>query len=165
MSVFHFQELTREHAVEIGGWHYDGSYKMYSMDGSEEELAELMSGEYFAGLNAEEDLIGFVCKGLAARVPGGYSAGIYNDPDILDIGLGLKPDLTNKGVGFDFLSSGLSYLYGQYQPSAFQLVVAAFNERAMKVYERIGFVKCGSFKSQSYDRELDFINMKYVVKL
>lgn len=163
MSVYHFQALTKEHAVEIGSWCYDGPYKMYSMDGSDEELVELMSGEYFAGLKSEQELVGFLCKGIAARVPGGYSAGIYTDSAILDIGLGLKPEVTNKGVGFEFMSSGLSFLYKRYQPSAFQLVVAAFNERAIKVYERIGFVKCGSFKNKSFDRELDFIVMRYVM--
>ena len=163
MSGYYFQGLTREQAVEIGSWEYEDPYRIYSMDGSEEEQAELMSGEYFAGVNSEQKLIGFVCEGIAARVPGGYAAGLYEGDGILDIGLGLKPELTGKGYGLEFMLDGMSFLRERYQPSAFQLVVAAFNERAIRVYERVGFVKCGSCKSHVNGREQDFISMRRFV--
>ena len=41
----------------------------------------------------------------------------------------------------------------------YQLVVAEFNERAIKVYERIGFIKGPSFKSKFEEKVINFISM------
>lgn len=99
-----------------------------------------------------------------SRVPGGYAAGIYTDLRKLYIGLGLKPDLTGNGKGQEFLTEVLSFLNNQFSDREYQLVVAAFNERAIKVYERIGFVKETHFMSKYEEQELEFISMSYIKK-
>ncbi|WP_240479787.1 GNAT family N-acetyltransferase [Paenibacillus wynnii] len=120
-----------------------------------------MNGEYFCAFNPDNAIIGYICIGDSARVTGGYVNGIYSSAKYVDIGLGLKPELTNKGFGYNFLTSSIQFLKDQYDIHEFQLVVASFNERAIKVYERVGFVKGVHFKSRIDDIEIDFVVMNY----
>jgi RimJ/RimL family protein N-acetyltransferase len=59
--------------------------------------------------------------------------------DVVEIGIGLRPDLTGRGLGESFLRAQLDYASEQWQPATFRLFVAAWNERAIRLYERLGF--------------------------
>lgn len=72
--------------------------------------------------------------------------------------------MTGNGRGQGFLSEILSFLNNQFSAREYQLVVAAFNERAIRVYERIGFVKETHFMSKYEEKELEFISMSYIKK-
>lgn len=48
-------------------------------------------------------------------------------------------DLTGRGLGLEFFRTGPRFGRERYRPRLVQLHVAAFNERAIKVYERAGF--------------------------
>ncbi|RCX21429.1 acetyltransferase (GNAT) family protein [Fontibacillus phaseoli] len=165
MSNIHFpitfEPMTRDRAAVLSRWTYEGIYSIYSMEDSDECISELMNGEYFLGIDPRRnEVIGYICSGNSARVPGGYPAGIYEHHDCLDIGLGLRPDLTGKGIGQSFLIEAMGFLSVRYAITSFQLVVAAFNERAIKVYERTGFRKGECFPSKVEDREIEFLAMK-----
>ncbi|MFD0871616.1 Uncharacterised protein [Chlamydia abortus] len=161
MPTYSFHPMTEEYASMICSWKYDHPYSIYSMDGSEECISELMNEEYFYALDDRGELTGYLCCGNAARVPGGYAINLYNNNKYLDIGLGLKPDFTGKGNGLEFLTQGIGFLKKSYKVQHFQLVVAAFNERAMKVYERAGFIKGPCFMSKVGDQEIEFVAMNY----
>jgi hypothetical protein len=53
--------------------------------------------------------------------------------------LGMRPDLTGRGLGEEFVHAGLRFARETYSPPAFRLTVATFNQRAIRVYERAGF--------------------------
>jgi len=63
------RDLTPADAEEIAGWHYDGPWRVYDMREGE-PLPDAASG-YFA-ISDERDgtLIGFMCIGAEAPVPG-----------------------------------------------------------------------------------------------
>jgi ribosomal-protein-alanine N-acetyltransferase len=164
MYTYNIQPMTEEYASAICNWKYDGLYSIYSMDGSYECICELMNGDYFYVMDNTNSLVGYICSGNSARVQGGYQSGLYNNSKHLDIGLGLSPDYTGKGIGQQFLFQGIHFLKEQLKVQNFQLVVAIFNERAIKVYERSGFIKGLRFKSKVDDQEIDFIVMKFSLK-
>ena len=62
----------------------------------------------------------------------------------MEIGLGLRPDLTGRGLGLDFFRAGVEFARERFRPALIVLNVAAFNERAIAVYERAGFVRTGA---------------------
>ena len=86
----------------------------------------------------------------------------YFEPngDVLDYGLGLRPDLVGRGLGLDFFRAGLEFARERYRPRLIRLHVAAFNERAIKVYERASFREVGRHM-RSFERwgEVEFITM------
>ena len=127
--------MTEEYARSIALWKYEGIYSFYSHN--EENIEGYMDGTHFACTDAAGALIGYFCYGEDARIPT-IEENAY-DHGFLDIGLGLRPDLCGKKVGFSFLLRGVAYAQKIFCTNCFRLSVAAFNERAIKVYTKAGF--------------------------
>jgi RimJ/RimL family protein N-acetyltransferase len=109
---------------ETARWRYPPPYDFY--DGDQEPVKN--PERYFAVRRAGA-LIGFYYferKGYA-----------------LEYGLGLRPELTGGGFGEEFSRAGLEFGRAHFRPKKIILNVAAFNERAIKVYERLGFREVG----------------------
>ncbi|HYK75229.1 MAG TPA: GNAT family N-acetyltransferase [Pseudoneobacillus sp.] len=142
---FYIKDMNEEHAKEILTWKYESPFDFYNVDYSEEAIEELLNNNYFAILNDSQTLVGFFCFGPAAQVPTGAKFGAY-DEDMVDIGLGMKPELTGRGQGFEFLTYIIESVQ-EYQnvKKPLRLTVASFNKRAIKLYEKFGFVKVKTF--------------------
>ncbi|SDL80583.1 GNAT family N-acetyltransferase [Sediminibacillus halophilus] len=141
--------LNEESAREISSWKYEEPYDLYSHDGSPALINELLNGSYY-GARVNESLIGYYCYGESAQVPAGKKEGFYGGT-ALDIGLGLRPNLTGKGFGTSFLSRGMEFGSTTFQPDRFRLTVAAFNQRAVIVYQRLGFTIQGAFMNNNIE--------------
>lgn len=120
----------------------------------------LLDGSYFSVAAADGALIGFFCYGQNAQVGEGIESGLYLDGTSLDIGLGLRPDLTGQGRGLAFLQAGMKFAEQTYDAKRFRLSVAAFNLRAVSVYKKAGFVLRHSFVHQHGDSEMEFLLME-----
>lgn len=171
--------MNRAVAAMIVNWKYPPPYELYSFSHSEDDLQELLNGEYYAVLRDHTnasiavdshdhiDIAGYFCLGESARVPGGYRAGIYTSTShskgkmIKDIGLGLHPALTGKGLGEAFLQYIFQHINKHYGQIALRLVVLKFNQRAIKVYKRIGFQEVCSFPSPVNGEMLEFVCMTH----
>lgn len=131
------EPMSRPWAEAISAWRYGEEYEMYSMDGSEEIVRELLEGGYYAWLNEEGRPEGYFCFGPPAQIPtreeGVYPAGP------LDIGLGMAPELCGMGQGGAFLEEGLKFARDRFGARDLRLTVASFNKRAIRVYQRAGF--------------------------
>jgi [ribosomal protein S18]-alanine N-acetyltransferase len=128
---------------EVMSWQYDAPYEFYSGDGG-------------PPLNPE--------RFFAARDEGGALVGFFyfeRRGDALFYGLGLRPDLTGRGLGLDFVNAGLRFARRRYRPARVILDVASFNERAIKVYERAGFEVTGRHVRR-FDRwgDVEFADME-----
>ena len=135
-------DMDTESAVAISNWRYTAPYDFYNMDS--DNTAELMNGSYFTVRDDTLSLIGFFCVGASAQVPAGhekgaYSEDTYSEDAFVDIGLGLRPDWTGKGFGFEFISAVLDQVEKRFEGKRQRLTVAIFNSRAMRLYEKLGF--------------------------
>ena len=133
-----FEPMNDEQARAIAAWRYEPPYDFYDMARDPEGLEELSPPErrrgYYAVLR-DGELLGFFCYGQGGQLPGFA----YPDDGKVDVGLGLRPDLTGKGLGYGFVMAGLDFGRRCFDPSGFRLFVATFNERAIRLYERAGF--------------------------
>ena len=141
--------MTEGEAEEVISWRYPGEYAFYDMERDVEDMAELRAThiretQYFAALQNAE-LIGF----FQFEAVG----------DVVELGLGLRPDLTGQGLGPGFLEAGLAYAQQRFAPSRYRLRVARFNERAIAIYERAGFTVDRRYVHDFYGTPYDFLEM------
>lgn len=134
----HSQIMTSPIAKEILEWQYDPPYDFYNCEPNEEGVQELLTSGYHAVVTEKRDVIGFYCSGASAQVPAGRQAGVY-DSEAIDVGIGMRPDLTGKGYGSIFFLFVLQMVFQSYPDQIYRLTVACFNERAIKLYQKLGF--------------------------
>lgn len=134
-KVWRIVPLLEAHARELLGWRYEGIYALYNAD--EADVGEWMDGGCFACLDQDGALVGHFCFGPQGQVPT-VEPDVYA-ADLLDIGLGLRPDLCGRGMGAAFVELGIAFARNAFGRENLRLTVAAFNERAIRVYKKCGF--------------------------
>jgi ribosomal-protein-alanine N-acetyltransferase len=150
-----FQPMDEASARAILCWRYDPPYDVYNLDPDPKgtELGFLLdpANHYYAVDGEDGDLEAFCCFGPDAQVPGGdYGAAA------LDIGLGVRPELTGQGRGLVYASAVCDFARSTFEPAAFRVTVARFNRRARRVWEKAGFRP-----GQAFEREPD--GLRFVV--
>ncbi|MFC9541565.1 GNAT family N-acetyltransferase [Lysinibacillus sp. NPDC056959] len=106
--AYKFSILTQEQAENITfDWHYDGECSFYDMEADKEDLDEFLNpegpGDSSFAVIKENELIAFL------------SISEVTDR-IFDIGLGMRPDLTGKGNGTEFLRAGINFIQSEFKP-------------------------------------------------
>ncbi|MFZ0369587.1 MAG: GNAT family protein [Halobacillus sp.] len=143
--------MLQKEAEEIAHWKYNGIYSFYDMTADEEDYQEFINeearGKRAFSVYEGEQLIGF------------YSI-IPVESETVDLGLGLRPDMTGQGIGGPFLQKALEYAQIHYGARSFTLSVATFNERAIRVYENAGFKVVQTFMQPTNGSEYEFVKMR-----
>jgi ribosomal-protein-alanine N-acetyltransferase len=150
-----FPPMDEAAARAIVAWHYEAPYDVYNLDSEEADQVVRcfvdLANAYHAIVDSRGEMVAYCCFGAEARVPGGA----YADPAV-DVGLGVRPDLTGQGLGGAFVDAVLDLANQDLAPAEFRVTVAAFNERALRVWQRAGFRP-----AQRFDRTFD--GMPFVV--
>lgn len=147
---FQFRPLGLRDALAAHRWRYPGEYAMYNLALEPLLIASiLMRGPlsdaagvaYYAVAHGRDPLIGVFS--------------MQRREGDVEIGVGLRPDLNGLGLGLPYLLEGLELTRARYAPQTFSLTVATFNQRAINVYVRAGFIpgplKTFTFKGKRYD--------------
>lgn len=150
---YQFKLMSQEEAEHIAyHWHYEGDYAFYDMEADEEDLREFLDpeerGESKFTVKNGQEIVGF----LSFHQTGDQT---------IDIGLGMRPDLTDKGKGLEFLEAGVEFAHATYGPEQITLSVATFNQRAIKVYKRFGFEEVETFMQETNGSRFEFLKMSY----
>jgi [ribosomal protein S18]-alanine N-acetyltransferase len=137
-------------ARAISTWHYDGSYAFYDMNMLPAMLMQLFlkiggTQIYYAVDDERGALVGFFS--------------FVRHSDTIEVGLGMRPDLTGKGAGLEFVLAGLDFARRVFSPRHFYLTVATFNQRARRVYERAGFQPGRIFDLRTHQGTHEFLAM------
>jgi RimJ/RimL family protein N-acetyltransferase len=144
-----FKPFDETSAYTIVSWRYEPPYDIYNfMDPpNKEDIQYLLDPQNaFHGIIDESgELLAFCSFGPDGQVPGGdYST------DALDIGLGLRPNLTGQGRGLMFVNAVLDFARRIFAPAMFRVTVAAFNQRALRVWEKADFRQVQVFQKSDH---------------
>jgi [ribosomal protein S18]-alanine N-acetyltransferase len=128
---------------EIVNWQYGPPFELYDGDGIPPNNPE----RFFEVRDERGELTGFYY--------------FERRGDAVFYGLGLRPDLTGRALGEQFVRDGLAFARERFGTRKIILDVAAFNDRAIKVYERTGFRETGR-SVRRFERwgNLEFVDME-----
>jgi [ribosomal protein S18]-alanine N-acetyltransferase len=148
---FALRRLTQADAEAIAGWKYPGVYAFYDWTADPDDLALLLDperrGDTFHAADGDDGRL----AGFLQVEPG--AGGV-------ELGLGLRPDLCGRGLGEGFTRTGVELIREVHGDVRITLAVAAFNARAITVYERCGFVEIGRHVRRTAGAEWDFVEME-----
>lgn len=151
--AFDIERLDQPSAYSIANeWKYPDVYSFYDMTSDPEDYEEIMdpllrAENYFQVLK-DDRLFGFF---VVEKNP---------DHNVMNMGLGIRPELTGKGLGQAFVSEIITYIHKNYSVKTLRLGVAAFNKRAQKVYEKIGFKQTKMYDQETNGSIYPFIEME-----
>ena len=153
-DAYRFRTMTQADAEEIALWHYPEPFSFYDASADVNDLAELLDpalrGDGYVSVEDETgELAGFFQFKEQRR-------------EAVEIGLGLRPDRTGRGLGAGFLEAGLRYARSRFGSARFVLAVATFNQRAITVYERAGFSAVRTYMHATNGGEWEFVEMELV---
>ncbi len=151
MPDYFFHQMDDTDVSKISNWRHEPPYDFYDWDADPEDLAGLQDSEqrrdvYFSVRDRKGGLVGFFQ--------------FEREDEGVDLGLGLRPDLTGKGLGLEFLLSGLEFARERFKLRRFTLSVWTSNERAISVYERAGFRRGRVYKQETNGGEHKFLFME-----
>jgi ribosomal-protein-alanine N-acetyltransferase len=145
-----FSPIDEFSAREISRWRYEPPYDLYNLvdEGAAVEYALEPQNCFYTLRNADGTLVGFCSFGEDGQVPGGdYSL------EALDIGMGIRPDLTDKGRGAEYIAEVLDFARDVFAPRHFRVTIAGFNRRAQRVWQANGFHPIQTFTHQASGHE------------
>ncbi|WP_025115984.1 GNAT family N-acetyltransferase [Lysinibacillus fusiformis] len=151
---YRFQPISQEQAEYIAyNWHYEGHYSFYDIEADQEDLQAFLDpytrgNSIFAVLKNQELVAFFSMMTVADQT--------------MEIGLGMKPSLTGKGLGFDFLKNAIDFVLANYPCEMITLSVATFNLRAIKLYRKVGFKDAHTYMQATNGGVYEFLKMNYI---
>jgi ribosomal-protein-alanine N-acetyltransferase len=134
IMAFMFRPLRWDDALAVARWHYPAPYELYDLG-----RIPLLVGVSLHWLLAPLSRLGF----FAVRSGDDPLVGVFSfhrQGQTVELGLALRPDLTGRRIGLEFVEAGMEFARRTFAPATFRLDVATFNQRAIRVYERAGFV-------------------------
>lgn len=157
MNDLTFAPVSLEQARQLVCWQYEPPYEMYNIVKDCGDTADMhRNANYFLQPDVQchaitavaDELIGFCTFGRDAQVPGGdYAA------PALDIGLGVRPDLTGQGHGTGIVTAVITFAIDTFAPPSLRVTIAETNTRAQRVWEKNGFVPLSRFVATSWLRK------------
>ena len=140
MASVRVRPMTTDDAMHISSWRYPDRWSVYDLTSSTNILDEL--DLYWAVTDGDGTLIGFFCQESAARV-----RGLNQDPEILDVGVGMDPCLVGQGSGRALGEVMLDHLGRRYPGRPLRAVIQSWNVRSRRFAATLGFVDVGELAS------------------
>jgi ribosomal-protein-alanine N-acetyltransferase len=136
--------LNRAETLNILSWRYPAELATYNFDGTELE-AMLDPGNLYFAIRRADQLIGYVCLGAEARVPGlEPSAGVD------DLGMGLAPEHVGRGLSRWLIPALIGQLreMGALGGHTVRAVILDWNLRSQRAVRAAGFTPIGTVDSR-----------------
>ncbi len=145
-----FRIPVKSDIEDILTWKYDGIYSFYDNSIQKEKIewieSFIDSDDNFSIYNEQNELVG--------------NCSFYYIEEFFCLGVQMKPELTGKGFGTEFVRAIINFGKKKYNLSYIDLTVAKFNKRAIKVYEKVGFKIIEEIVNTIRGNDYDFLIMR-----
>jgi [ribosomal protein S18]-alanine N-acetyltransferase len=131
---FTVAELSIEDGMTLAMWNTPGPWTV----SDSLETPDPDEG-YWAVRDADAQLVGYCCFGEAARVPG-----LRADAGMLDVALGLRPDLVGQGLSNELAHTVVDRARAVAAGRRLRSVVASWNQAGRRAAEKAGFKVTGA---------------------
>ncbi len=132
--TYELRPLTAEQGEVMAQWRYPGPWAVYDVTGPLDPAEG-----FWAVLDEAGDVAGYACFGFEARVPG-----MSERPGVLDVGVGMRPDLTGQGFGRAFAEAVLTHGHAISGVGRLRAVVQEWNARGRRLLTGLGFAETGT---------------------
>lgn len=151
---FYIQPLSQADAEEIADkWKYQAPYDFYDMTADPEDYAELIDEKARAGRYFQV---------IRNGVFFGFCV-LEKKADALELGLGMNPAYLGQGMGTAFYQAIEKYIEENFSITKISLCVANFNQRAINVYQKMGFQTIETYRQETNGSVYDFLRMEKVL--
>jgi [ribosomal protein S18]-alanine N-acetyltransferase len=141
--------LQRQDAEAITLWRYQGPWSAYDPRPADPLLTA--EAGYHAVVDDGGSLVGFLCTGQEARVPG-----LAEHQGTVDVGVGMDPGLVGRGLGSAFGAVVLGHVRDLYGDRPLRAAVQSWNERSLRLARRLGFRVTGIHHCQQDGRDVSY---------
>ena len=138
ISVTEFEAADVEAVLT---WRYPADYGIYDLRPEDRPKLADAGSRYFA-IRRGRELVGFVCVGAEARVPG-----LQEDPSLTDIGIGMRPDLTGQRASRALTPAIIAGVERHLAATPFRATIATWNLRAQRAAEHAGFRPTAEYRN------------------
>lgn len=133
---YRVRQLSIEDGMEIAMWRLPGPWAVHdALEAPRDDEG------YWAVEDARGELVGYACFGQAARPPGLPAA-----PGMLDVVLGLRPDLIGRGLSPEFARAVVARAREVAADRGLRTVVAIDNIPGRRAAEAAGFKVTGAYE-------------------
>ncbi|MBW7455479.1 GNAT family N-acetyltransferase [Paenibacillus sepulcri] len=154
-SSFTVTALSPQQAEELCSWRYEPPFDFYNWSSWEVMLQlglefgdpEIREKQYCAVVDADGELIGFIQ--------------FFPLLGVTRIGLGMRPDLCGHGLGLQFLQTIIAEGISRAPEDILDLEVHVWNLRAIRTYEKAGFVITDTYIRRTVDGPIEVHCMTY----
>ncbi len=141
--MYKIEKMTQDIALHIADdWKYPDEFSFYDMT----EALEDLRGDSYYSVFEDGILIGYFC--------------FYEEDEIVEIGLRLRPDLIGQGKGIEFFNLITEFIVNETNNKRLRLSVAKFDKGAIKVYKKAGFYEMSSKKVNTNGGIHEFVIME-----
>lgn len=148
-----FQKLSQRNAQHIAyRWKYKDIYAAYNMTGDPSGMQEFISeklrrNNYFEILDDKNQLIGYFS--------------LEEKEDAWWLTVGMRPEMTGKGSGTEFLQSIIDFIHEQKGiDKSLKLAVSLWNERAIYLFQKLGFYEIATRKFNTNGGKFDYMILR-----
>jgi [ribosomal protein S18]-alanine N-acetyltransferase len=152
---FTLRYRTEEDTKEFLTWTYEGIYSFYDNNIQQEKIDGIKNAQNskraFSVVNQAGDLVGN-CEFFDVEEEDGEK--------VLAVGVQMKPTFTGQGHGAIFCHAIVEEGRKLLGYNHLELMVADFNKRAIRTYQKIGFTEKESFENEIRGNTYQFIVME-----
>ncbi|WP_328291591.1 GNAT family N-acetyltransferase [Kineococcus sp. NBC_00420] len=134
--------FTHDEARSVAAWAYPPPFDLYDVDPANTNLftdRDPDGGGYYPATD-DGAVVAFCVFGPEARVRGQQP-----QDGVLDVGLGVHPNLTSRGLASGLFEQVAALAWDLFHPRQLRTAVATFNDRSLALCRKAGFTPVRDF--------------------